>query len=48
MDGLELCALNDFSDAHGKLLSLYLGRKPQLLAEGTGLGSLGCILALTT
>ena len=43
MEGLELSALNDFSDAHGKLLSQYLGRKPKLLAEGLGLGSPDCI-----
>jgi len=46
MDGLELSALNDFSDAHGKLLSWSFGRKPKLLVEGTGLGSLNCILDL--
>lgn len=39
MDGLELSALDDFSDAHGKLLSRSVGRKPKLLAEGMGLGS---------
>lgn len=43
MDGLELSALNDFSDAHRKLLSSSLGRKPMLLAEATELGSLDCI-----
>lgn len=43
MDGLELAALNNFNDAHGKLLSQYLGRKLKLLVEGMGLGSPDCI-----
>lgn len=38
MDGLELSALNDINDAHGKLLSWSLGRKRKLLAEGHGAG----------
>lgn len=46
MDGLEFSALNNFSGAHRKLLSQYLGRKLKLQAEGMALGSLACILDL--